>query len=126
MFNLALYSTARINNIFPALKGEFSHLVEDVVTASIHPRLNRGILGAFNKVLGLRTGVDTKRALLKELLFWENTVSKNPTYIDGWIELAKTASRLEDLDYAEGALNSAKSIDPNSEKIREAEYYLKN
>jgi len=64
------------------------------------------------KVLGTETP-----DLFKEMLFWEKIVSENPTYIDGWLELAKTSYQLGDKDYAVGALNSARAISPNSEKI---------
>ncbi len=53
----------------------------------------------------------------KEILFWENIVSENPTYIDGWLELARATYELGDKNYAIGALNSAKAINPNSEKV---------
>ena len=53
----------------------------------------------------------------KEILFWENIVSENPTYIDGWLELARVTYEIGDKNYAIGALNSAKAINPNSEKV---------
>lgn len=53
----------------------------------------------------------------EKILFWENIVSENPTYIDGWLELAKVTYEHGDKDYAIGALNSAKAINPNSEKV---------
>lgn len=64
------------------------------------------------KVLGTETP-----DFSKEILFWENIVSENPAYIDGWLELARATYELGDKNYAIGALNSAKAINPNSEKI---------
>jgi hypothetical protein len=64
------------------------------------------------KVLGTETP-----DFSKEILFWENIVSENPTYIDGWLELTRVTYELGDKNYAIGALNSAKAINPNSEKV---------
>lgn len=72
-----------------------------------------------SKVLGTETP-----DLSKEMLFWEKIVSENPTYIDGWLELARVSFELGDKDYAIGALNSAKAINPNSEKIEVLEKEL--
>lgn len=71
------------------------------------------------KVLGAETP-----NFSKEMVFWENIVSENPTYIDGWVELARASYELGDKDYAIGALNSAKAINPNSEKIEVLEKEL--
>ena len=64
------------------------------------------------KVLGTETP-----DFSEEMLFWENIVSENPTYIDGWLGLARVSYELGDKDYTTGALNSAKAINPNSEKV---------
>ncbi len=53
----------------------------------------------------------------KEMLFWENIVSENPTYIGGWLGLARVSHELGDKDYTIVALNSAKAINPNSEEV---------
>ncbi len=54
----------------------------------------------------------------KEKAFWEKIVKENPTYRDGWIQLAKIANKLGDKDYATGALNTAGAIDPYSNEIK--------
>lgn len=64
------------------------------------------------KVLGTETP-----DFSEEMLFWEKVVSENPTYIDGWLELSRVSYEIGDKDYAIGALNSAKAINPNSEKV---------
>lgn len=57
-------------------------------------------------------------SLDEQKVFWENVISVHPTYIDAWLELARVAYELGDKNYAIGALNSAISIDPNSEKVK--------
>jgi len=73
------------------------------------------------KVLGTK---DNLSKLLEKKTFWEDITAQHPSYIDGWLELAKVAFELENYDYAEGALNSAKAIDPNSEKVEKFETEL--
>lgn len=77
-----------------------------------------------NNVLGARTGVDFNNLLIQEKNFWEKIVSENPTYLDGWLELAKINYKLGDMGYAQGALNTARAIDPNSDKIENLEKEL--
>ena len=65
------------------------------------------ILGAQADVLGIEN----------EKGFWEAIVVEHPTYRDGWIQIAKLAHELGDENYAAGAYNTAKSIDPNSTEL---------
>lgn len=67
------------------------------------------------KVLGIQDNFESEK--IKELIFWEEFLSKNPDYRDGWIEIARLSYELGDKDYSVGALKTAKGIDPNSEKI---------
>ena len=76
---------------------------------------------AQQKVLGAEVGANN---LIEEKLFWEGVVSENPTYFSGWLELSRITYELGEEDYAVGALNSAKAIDPNSEKIKALEEEL--
>lgn len=66
-------------------------------------------------ILGL--GTEVKRE--EEKVFWEDFLKKNPTYIDGWIELAQILNEQLDKEGALKAINAAKNIDPNSKKIEE-------
>lgn len=66
------------------------------------------------EVLGTEKDTAT---LEEELKYWENFVSEHPTYRDAWLEIAKVSEELGNYDYAIGAVNSAKAIDPNSPKV---------
>lgn len=73
------------------------------------------------KVLG--TTVDTS-GIENEKAYWLQMVSQNPTYRDGYLELAIIDSTL---GYKEESLmyfKKAKSIDPNSQKIDEVRKLL--
>lgn len=70
------------------------------------------------EVLGVSSG------LSEEKVYWENVVSKNPTYQDGWIELAKVEYYEGNISKAKEFLEKAKLIDPNSPKILESEIIL--
>lgn len=49
-----------------------------------------------NKVLGVNTEtLETK--LNKESIFWEDFQIKNPTYLDGWVELERF-DKVEEID----------------------------
>ena len=67
------------------------------------------------KVLGVQDNFENEK--IKELIFWENFLSKNPDYRDGWIEISKVSYQLGDKAYSQAALKTAKVIDPNSEKV---------
>lgn len=56
--------------------------------------------------------------------YWLEFLTKNPSYIDGWIELAKVYYVKGDFVGAKAALNQASQIDPNSERLIQAELLL--
>lgn len=49
----------------------------------------------------------------KSISFWENFLVENPTYILGWVALSEELSIANQSDYAVGALNTARAINPN-------------
>lgn len=67
------------------------------------------------KVLAAATFEEETIELKKEAFFWESFLSQNPTYLPGWLELSKIEYQLGNKDYALGALNTAKAINPNFE-----------
>ncbi|CAN5295534.1 hypothetical protein BH10PAT1_BH10PAT1_7850 [soil metagenome] len=73
------------------------------------------------KVLG--TSIDVT-PLQNERLYWQTLVSQNPTYIDGYLELAKVNVELSNKVEAEIYINKALSLDPNSLKIIEVKNKL--
>lgn len=66
-------------------------------------------------------GASTSNELEQEKKFWEEIVKDSPTYQDGWIELAKVLFELKETNYAVGAYNTAKAINPNNLKLKEVE-----
>ncbi len=73
------------------------------------------------KVLG--TSVDTS-PLQEEKSYWQNLITDNPTYTDGYLELAKINFELGNKVEALNSLNKAIVLDPNSNKIREVQKIL--
>ena len=71
------------------------------------------------EVLGIKIQTDAKTVLSFEKSFWQAFLKKNPSYLPGWLELAKIEVQLEDIDNAKEALNKAREIDPNSELLKE-------
>ena len=65
-----------------------------------------------NKVLGVEIEVNPE-----EKVFWENFTQKNPEYLDGWIELSKIYVNEGNKEAGTSALNKAREIDPNSNKL---------
>lgn len=70
-----------------------------------------------SKVLGAKT--ENAKALVDEEKYWEDFLALHPTYLDGWIELSKIEYGKGNINYALGAFNTAKAINPNSPKIKE-------
>lgn len=70
------------------------------------------------KVLGIKASPDEER------LYWEKIVEKNPTYRDGYIELAKIETELGDQNASQKLLEKAKIIDPNSINLLRTEIEL--
>ncbi len=75
-------------------------------------------------VLGVRIEIETKTSLEQGKIFWENFLVENPSYLQGWLELAKIEVQLENFDAARSAFSKAKTINPNSELIKNAESVL--
>lgn len=69
------------------------------------------------KVLGTKAAVPSESTITQEKLFWENFLKENPTYFDGWIELAKINIKLGNQNEARDALLKAEKINPNSDKL---------
>ncbi|MBU2577411.1 tetratricopeptide repeat protein [Patescibacteria group bacterium] len=65
------------------------------------------------KVLGLKT-TTTVTENSKE---WEKIVSENPDYRDGWLQLCAAYFEEGEKQKAKEALQMAKTLDPNNEKI---------
>jgi len=69
-------------------------------------------------VLGLKTVLNSNQALLQEKFFWESLLEENPTYLSGWVELAKIEIQLENLEAAKKAILTAFEINPNSIEVK--------
>jgi cytochrome c-type biogenesis protein CcmH/NrfG len=54
-----------------------------------------------------------------QLIYWESILSENPDYIEGWIELAKMKSTKGDTIGAQQAIDMARKIDPNRDRLEE-------
>ncbi len=67
------------------------------------------------KVLGAATS--KVRQSEKEKEFWVEFLDKNPTYLEGWVELAILEYEKGDLVKADEYYLKAKDINPNSEKL---------
>lgn len=74
--------------------------------------INKAI--ATQKVLGASINASP---LQNEKSYWEKMVSDNPTYIDGYLELAKVDVELGNTSEATSYIEKALSLDPNSSKI---------
>ena len=83
---------------------------------------------AGKRVLGTETQNQIyEQELLKEQkLYWEEFLAENPTYLDGWIELAYSELELGNLEEAILSLDKAKAIGPNSSKVKDLEEAFKN
>lgn len=73
------------------------------------------------KVLGV--AVDNEK-ILTEKEYWLGVVKDNPTYIDGYLELAKVDVELNLNEEAKNYIQKAYSLQPNSEKITEIKALL--
>ncbi len=73
------------------------------------------------KVLGEKTDITP---LLNEKAYWQDLVNKNPTYVDGYLQLAKVdveeGNKSEALEFIKTALQ----LDPNSTKILQVQNEL--
>lgn len=92
------------------------------------------VISAFNfenfltnqRVLGAQSFLNEKELLVEQKTFWEGFVSDNPTYMDGWMELADINIKLGDLEGAKLSLNKAEEINPNSTKVKELQEVIGN
>jgi len=73
------------------------------------------------KVLG--TKIDTT-TIQNEKSYWQKIVSDNPTYLDGYLELAKVEVQLGNTQEAQNYINQALQINPNSQRIPEIKKLL--
>lgn len=73
------------------------------------------------KVLGASVNVTP---LQNEKSYWQNLVDENPTYVDGYLQLAKVDVELGNVNEATTFINKALSLDPNSSKIPEVQHEL--
>jgi len=80
------------------------------------------------RVLGLESqkNIYEQKLLKEQKTYWEDFLAENPTYLDGWIELASINLKLGEKEEAKASLEKAKIISPNSSKIKGLEESLKN
>ncbi|MEK7112191.1 MAG: tetratricopeptide repeat protein [Patescibacteria group bacterium] len=73
---------------------------------------------ASKRVLGTETQNQIyEQELLKyQKIYWKDFLAENPTYFDGWIELAQIELKLGNLEEAKLSFEKAKTINPNSSK----------
>lgn len=70
------------------------------------------------RVLGIETQnqIYAQELLKEQKIYWEDFLAENPTYFDGWIELANIDLKLGNLEEAKLSFEKAKTINPNSSK----------
>ena len=83
---------------------------------------------AGKRVLGTETQnqIYEQELLKQQKLYWEEFLAENPTYLDGWIELANIELKLGKTEEAKLSLDKAKAIGPNSSKVKDLEEAFKN
>jgi len=62
--------------------------------------------------------------LYQEIEFWNKLLQESPTYLTGWVELAKINISLGDIDEAKYDISVAEKIDPNSKVVNEVKKLL--
>lgn len=100
---------------------KFLFSILGIITILLLTGANIQSLTSSKKVLG--TNTDTT-PLIKQKVYWEGIVAKNPTYRDGYLELALINQTLGDKDASLKFYEKAKSIDPNSDKIKQVQALL--
>lgn len=80
---------------------------------NINNSLNKNV-----EVLGIKTSPENER------VYWKNIVEENPTYRDGFIELARIETEMGEQEASNKALDKAKLIDPNSVNLLRVEREL--
>lgn len=82
-------------------------------------------LSTFNTSLFLNgnqvLGASSQAAGQDKISFWQDLVTKYPTYMEGWVELAKLEIKSGNLQQATFYLEKAKEIDPNSNEVKQLE-----
>ncbi len=83
--------------------------------------LNLRVYNASQKVLGATTTNTLSESqvtdLTTQLNYWLSVVKQFPTYRDGFLIIAEIQNQLGATSEALNALNTAKQIDPNSDKV---------
>ncbi|HUW24561.1 MAG TPA: tetratricopeptide repeat protein [Patescibacteria group bacterium] len=74
------------------------------------------------RVLGLQAEIQTQR---QEIANWEKIVAEKPDFRDGWLKLAAAYAEAGNREKAQEALNHAKNLDPNNQKISLLEELLR-
>lgn len=79
-----------------------------------------------NKVLGAKSETSplSFQDEIQEISFWKNILSKNPTYSEGWLELARLSLQIGDKHEAVLAFEKAEEINPNSETLEQIRVLL--
>ena len=60
----------------------------------------------------------------QEMEFWNELLQQSPTYLTGWVELAKVNISLGNFDEAIYDISVAEKIDPNSKVVNEVKKLL--
>ena len=78
------------------------------------------------RVLGTQTQkeINQRQLLTQQRVYWEEFLGENPTYLDGWIELANINIELGAPDEARLSLRKAKEVNPNSPQVKDLEEKL--
>lgn len=66
------------------------------------------------KVLGVQIDTDSVN---KQRIYYENLVKENPTYVDGYLQLAKISSFVGDREGEKSYLKIAYNINPNNKEV---------
>jgi L-lactate utilization protein LutB len=117
----------RVSKKFPLQKKELIYFCSccAVCLILLITSINLNSFLESKKVLGAKNEIESKEeSLMTRELFWNNFLNSNPSYFDGWIELAKTNFELGNKEAGISALMKAKAINPNSDKIKEFEVSL--
>ena len=71
------------------------------------------------RVLAAETkSINEEERLLEEKDYWQSLLLEHPTYFEGWIEIARIEFSLGNVNSFFGALEEARKINPNSEKLK--------
>ena len=73
------------------------------------------------RVLGLQTEIQSQQ---QEIANWEKIVAERPDFRDGWLQSAAAWAELGNKEKSQEALNRAKILDPNNDKIPALEELL--